>query len=125
MKHVFEYAVVRLVPRVEREEFINVGVILYCKRTRYSGFLWQLNDDKCSVLCRDLDVDMIRQHLHSFEQICKGSSNGGKLAELDQAERFRWLTARRSTLIQCSPVHPGLTENPADTLQDLFEKLVI
>ncbi|MGJ1266890.1 DUF3037 domain-containing protein [Sphingobacterium spiritivorum] len=125
MKHVFEYAVVRLVPRVEREEFINVGVILYCKRTRYSGFLWQLNDDKCSVLCRDLDVDMIRQHLHSFEQICKGSSDGGKLAELDQAERFRWLTARRSTLIQCSPVHPGLTENPADTLQDLFEKLVI
>ncbi|MGJ1431779.1 DUF3037 domain-containing protein [Sphingobacterium spiritivorum] len=125
MKNVFEYAVVRLVPRVEREEFINVGVILYCKRMRYSGFLWQLNDDKCSVLCRDLDVDMIRQHLHSFEQICNGSNDGGKLAELDQAERFRWLTARRSTLIQCSPVHPGLTENPADTLQDLFEKLVI
>lgn len=125
MKNVFEYAVVRLVPRVEREEFINVGVILYCKNMRYSGFLWQLNDDKCSVLCGDLDVAMIRQHLHSFEQICNGSSDGGKLAELDQAERFRWLTARRSTLIQCSPVHPGLTENPADTLQDLFEKLVI
>lgn len=125
MKTVFEYAVVRLVPRVEREEFINVGVILYCKRLRFSGFLWHLNDGKCHALCGDLDLDMVKTHLDSFANICNGDKSGGKLAELDQAERFRWLTAKRSTIIQCSAVHPGLTDDPQYMLQHLFDKLVI
>ncbi|WP_033564020.1 DUF3037 domain-containing protein [Sphingobacterium sp. SYP-B4668] len=125
MKAVFEYAVVRLVPQVEREEFINIGVILYCKKLRFSGFLWQLNDAKCEALYRDLDIDMVRAHLDSFAKICNGEQSGGKLAELDQAERFRWLTAKRSTIIQCSAVHPGLTDDPQQMLVHLFNKLVI
>ncbi|UIR56431.1 DUF3037 domain-containing protein [Sphingobacterium sp. SRCM116780] len=124
-KTLYEYAVVRLVPRVEREEFINVGVALYCRKHRFANMLFQIDESRVRLLCPDVDMHMIKAHLKSFVNICTGAKEGGKLALLDQTERFRWLTAKRSTVIQCSAVHPGLCEDPAITLQLLFEKLVL
>ncbi|AIM36004.1 DUF3037 domain-containing protein [Sphingobacterium sp. SG20118] len=124
-KTLYEYAVVRLVPRVEREEFINVGVALYCRKNRFANVLFHIDETRAHLLCPDVDLEMIRKHLESFVKICVGDKDGGKLATLDLTERFRWLTANRSTVIQCSPVHPGLCNDPAVTLQLLFEKLVL
>ena len=121
----YEYAVVRLVPRVEREEFVNVGVLLYCRKQRYANILFHVDESRCELLSRDIDFDQIRAHLESMKQVCLGSKAGGALAQLDQTERFRWLTAKRSTLIQCSAVHPGLCIDAEQTHQELFEKLVL
>ncbi len=120
----YEYAVVRLVPRVEREEFVNVGVLLYCRKQRYADILFELDEERCCLLSKDIDFDQIRAHLESMKQVCLGSKAGGALAQLDQTERFRWLTAKRSTMIQCSAVHPGLCLDAAETHQELFKKLV-
>lgn len=125
MRVEYEYAVVRLVPRVERTEFLNVGVLLYCKRKRYAGMLWQLDEKRCESLFPEIDFDLIRSHLQSMENICVGAEEGGDLAKLDQTERFRWLTANRSTMIQCSASHPGLCESPEETIHLLFEKLIL
>ncbi|MEJ5091820.1 DUF3037 domain-containing protein [Sphingobacterium faecium] len=121
----YEYAVVRLVPRVEREEFINVGIALYCRKYRFANVLFEIDEARVRALCPDIDMDMIQSHLESFVKICTGAQDGGKLAALDQTERFRWLTANRSTVIQCSAVHPGLCVDPAETLKLLFDKLVL
>lgn len=121
----YEYAVVRLVPCVEREEFVNVGVLLYCKKKRYAGMLWRIEEERCRLLFWEVDLDLIYRHLSSMEQVCTGEKTGGALSQLDQTERFRWLTANRSTLIQCSAVHTGLCESPEKTLRRLFEKLVL
>lgn len=122
---VYEYAVVRVVPRVEREEFVNVGVILYCRRQRFAEVKIHVDIQKLSVLDPEVNLTLIENHLVSFQRICVGEHSAGKIAELDQAERFRWLTAKRSTLIQCSAVHPGLCLSAEETLQELFEKLVL
>ena len=87
--------------------------------------LWQLDEQKCRALFPEVDIFLIGDHLHSMEKICAGDKDGGDLAQLDQTERFRWLTANRSTLIQCSATHPGLCESPEETLQNLFERLVL
>ncbi|MGJ1205840.1 DUF3037 domain-containing protein [Sphingobacterium lactis] len=121
----YEFAVVRLVPRVEREEFVNVGVLLYCRKQRYADLLYVLDEQRCGLLARDIDFDQIRAHLESMKQVCLGTKAGGALAQLDQTERFRWLTAKRSTLIQCSAVHPGLCVDAKETHQELFEKFVL
>ena len=122
---VYEYAVVRVVPRVEREEFINVGVALYCKKQRYAQVKIFVDASKCLALDPNIDLDLILKHLDSFQRICAGDKDGGKLAMLEQPERFRWLTAKRSTLIQCSGLHPGLCFSAEETHQELFEKLVL
>lgn len=121
----YEYAVIRVVPRVERDEFINVGVALYCRRQRYAQVKIYVDEAKCRMLDPSIDLDLIAKHLDSFQRICIGDKGGGKLAMLEQAERFRWLTAKRSTIIQCSVVHPGLCISAEDTHQELFEKLVL
>ncbi|MBE8712850.1 DUF3037 domain-containing protein [Sphingobacterium hungaricum] len=122
---VYEYASIRVVPRVEREEFLNVGVILYCKKQRFSGIRVFVDEQKLKAFYPAIDLELIVNHLASFEKICQGAKDAGKLAELDQAERFRWLTAKRSTLIQCSAVHPGLCVSAEETLEELFSKLVL
>ncbi|WP_293954121.1 MULTISPECIES: DUF3037 domain-containing protein [unclassified Sphingobacterium] len=124
-KTLYEYAVVRLIPRVEREEFINVGIALYCRKYRYAKMIYFVNEQKARSLCPDIELEMIENHLSSFQRICHGERGAGKLAELDITERFRWLTAKRSTLIQCSASHPGLCEDPEVTLRALFERLVL
>lgn len=122
--HLFEYAIVRVVPRVEREEFINVGVILLCAKQKYLNTRMALNQGRLNALCTAVDVDIIEQHMQSFERICRGGKEGGPIGLLSQSERFRWLTASRSTVVQCSQVHPGLCHDPEATLQRLFEQLV-
>lgn len=122
---VYEYVVVRVVPRVEREEFVNVGVALYCRKQRFADVKIFLDEQKLKALDADVDISLIKSHLDSFVKICIGEKDAGKIAQLEQSERFRWLTAKRSTLIQCSVTHPGLCFSAEDTLQDLFTKLVL
>lgn len=124
-KHLFEYAVIRVVPRVEREEFLNVGIILYCRSKKYLQCIYRLDDQKLQVLCPKLDCGDVTEHLRSFEEICKGTKGASPISSLDIASRFRWLTATRSTIVQTSKVHPGFCIEPADTLQKLFEQLVL
>lgn len=123
--HLFEYAVIRVVPRVEREEFVNVGVILYCRDRNFLQAMFTVDEHRLCALCNTLDVAEIKKHLLSFEEICKGAPDGGPIARLDVASRFRWLTARRSTVVQTSQVHPGKCESPKEELARLYNQLVL
>jgi hypothetical protein len=124
-KYLFEYAIIRIVPRVEREEFLNVGIILYCKDLKFLDTKYTLNKERVAAICAHLDCNEVEEHLQSFGKIAKGEKNGGPIAALDLPSRFRWLTAARSTIIQTSKVHPGFTENPEVTLEKLFNQLVL
>ncbi|HUZ61084.1 MAG TPA: DUF3037 domain-containing protein [Hanamia sp.] len=121
----FEYAVIRLVPRVEREEFLNIGVILYCAKQKFLGVIFELNEKKLKYFSPDIDIEEIADHLKTFEKICRGDIDGGAISKLIAAERFRWLTATRSTILQTSKVHPGFTKDAGETLQKLFSQLVV
>ena len=123
--YLFEYAVLRVVPRVEREEFLNTGVILYCRDLRFLQTLFTLDTNKLLALCPKLDIPEIEAHLLSFEQISLGNPSAGPIARLDAASRFRWLTATRSTVIQSSKVHPGFCLDPMATLKKLHAQLVL
>lgn len=122
--HLFEYATIRVVPRVEREEFLNVGVILYCKKPAFLQTKITLNQKRLLALYPDIDIKEIQCHLKAFEQIIAGDMNAGPIAALDIASRFRWLTAKRSTILQTSVIHPGFCKEPAVTLASLHEQLV-
>lgn len=124
-KHLFEYAVIRVVPCVEREEFLNVGVILYCRAQGFLQTIYALNADRLRAFSDKLDVVELQERLGSFERICRGRAEGGPIGQLPIAERFRWLTATRSTVVQTSAVHPGLCTNAGETLTRLFEQLVL
>ena len=124
-KHLFEYAIIRIMPRVEREEFLNAGVILYCKDLKFLQCLYAVNKQRLQTLCGDLDCNEVEDHLLAFENICKGNTEGGSIASLDLPSRFRWLTATRSTIVQTSKVHPGFTHDPQQTLHKLFAQLVL
>lgn len=124
-KLLFEYAIIRIVPRVEREEFLNVGVILYCKDRQFLSCIYKLDHDRVRAFCSGFDCDEVEEHLKAFEWICKGDQQGGAIAKLDVASRFRWLTATRSTIVQSSKVHPGFSEDPQETLQKLYEQMVL
>jgi hypothetical protein len=124
-KHLFEYAIIRLVPRVEREEFLNVGIILYCKDLKFLDTKYIINKERIAVLCAEVDCREVEEHLQSFEKIAKGEKDGGTIATLDLPSRFRWLTATRSTIIQTSKVHPGFCDNARQTLEKLFAQLVL
>jgi hypothetical protein len=124
-KHLFDYAVIRVVPRVEREEFINVGVICFCKAEKFLGVKYVLDANRLLSFAPELDVDTLEENLKAMEQICLGTKAGGPIGELDIASRFRWITATRSTVIQTSKVHPGYTEHAAGTLDKLFTELVV
>lgn len=124
-QHLFEYAVIRVVPRVEREEFLNVGVILYCKRPAFLQVKYALDVERLRVFCPQLDIGEVKAYLCAFDHICQGLPAGGPIAKLDIASRFRWLTATRSTIVQCSKVHPGFSIDPLATLTKLHEQLVL
>ena len=123
--HSFEYAIIRIVPQVEREEFLNVGVILYCRDQKFLQMKYSLDEKRLLALFPKADIDDINHHLLSFENITNGLPAGGPIAALDLASRFRWLTAKRSTVVQLSAVHPGLSEDPAATLKKLHSQLVL
>ena len=124
-QHLFEYAVIRVVPRVEREEFLNIGVIVYCSRLKYLELIYTLDTDRLLAFYPKLDIAELAQHLQAFEAITKGSKDGGPIAQLDLANRFRWLTATRSTILQSSKVHPGFCGDPAAALQRMHASLVL
>ena len=123
--HLFEYAVVRIVPKVEREEFLNVGVILYCAGKRFLQTLYTLDEERLQIFCAGIDKQEMLQNLQAFERICVGGKEAGAIGSLDIAERFRWLTATRSTMLQTSKVHPGFCIEPRETLTRLYTQLVL
>lgn len=124
-KLLFEYAVIRVVPHVEREEFLNVGVIVYCSAQGFLQTLFEVDKKRLHCFAPNIKIEELEERLRAFEKICAGSPEGGPIAKLPIASRFRWLTATRSTIIQISPVHPGLCVNPAEKLGDLHAKLVL
>lgn len=124
-KHLYEYAVIRVLPKVEREEFINVGIILFSKRAKYIHMIYKLDEKRLNSFSTELDFDLLSETLKSFEKICLGHKEGGAIAQLDIAERFRWLTAVRSSCIQTSRPHPGYAQNLDLAVEKLFEELVM
>jgi len=123
-KQLFEYAVIRVVPRVEREEFINVGIIVYCQSQNFLQAEFYLNKQKLLCIDPEIEVEELEKRLEVFKEICEGGKKGGAIGSLPMSARFRWLTATRSTVIQASKVHPGLCGHPKETLQALMNKLV-
>src|ERR1700753_1236478 len=123
-KHLFEYAVIRVVPRVEREEFLNIGVMVYCAKLKFLQAKYLLDPERLTFFSKDLDLAEIKEHVCAFERICLGEKDAGAIGQLDIASRFRWLTAARSTVLQTSKVHPGFCEDAGETLNKLFEQLV-
>ena len=124
-KHTFEYAIIRVVPRVEREEFLNVGVIVFCKRPAFLQVKYTLDEDRLLALYPKLDIQDVKAHLAALEQISRGEKDAGPIAALDHAGRFRWLTAKRSTVVQTSAVHPGICNDLESTTDKLLTQLVI
>ncbi|MGI4022635.1 MAG: DUF3037 domain-containing protein [Janthinobacterium lividum] len=124
-QHVFEYAVIRVVPRVEREEFLNIGVILYCSKQKLLQVRFGLNESKLQAFAADLDISELKKHIAAIEHICAGTKEAGPIGQLDIASRFRWLTATRSTVVQASKVHPGLCADAKETLCRLLAQLVL
>lgn len=122
--HLFEYAIVRIVPRVEREEFLNIGVIVYCASEKFLKAALTLDDPRLEIFRGLFDEAEVRHHLDSFNKICLGGQEGGAIGMLDIASRFRWLTATRSTVIQTSRVHPGFCDNADEALSRLFSQMV-
>ncbi len=121
---VFEYTVIRFVPRVERGESINIGVVLYCRAQRFLEVRFLADFGRAALLFPDVDTEDVQRHAAAFQRIVEGIPAGGPIAQLEPAERFRWLTAKRSTIIQPGPVHPGMTADAGQTLDKLYEKLV-
>ena len=124
-KHLYEYAVIRVVPRVEREEFLNVGIILFCKRAKFIQMLYAIDQSKMQLFSSELDLEQLQLNMESFQKIAHGAKNGGPIAQFELSERFRWLTALRSSAIQTSRPHPGFSIDLDKTVQRLFEDMVL
>mgnify|MGYP003611118951 FL=1 len=124
-KYLYEYAVIRVVPRVEREEFLNVGIILFCKRAKFIKMLYTVEESKMKLFSSELDFEQLQLNLESFQKIAHGAKNGGPIAQFELSERFRWLTALRSSAIQTSRPHPGFSNDLDKTAQRLFEEMVL
>jgi len=120
----YDYAVIRVVPKVEREEFINAGVILSCPGVSFLEALIELNESRLLALDPSLDLEMVKMHLATIPKICRGGDDAGPIGQLTQRERFYWLVAPRSTIIQTSPVHTGRCSDPAAALQHLVATMV-
>lgn len=121
----FDYAAIRVVPRVEREEFLNAGVILFCPERRFLAVRVRLDEDRLRALWPAIDLEEAQRHLEAFVRVAEGVAEGGPIARLSQRERFHWLVAPRSTIIQISAVHSGICEEPEEKIARLFENLVL
>lgn len=120
----FDYAVLRVVPRVERGEFINAGVLLYCLQKDFLQAAIELDEARLRALAPDADVPLIRSHLETFPRVSQGGPEAGPIGKLGQKDRWHWLVAPRSTVIQVSPVHSGLCETPERALEKLMDQMV-
>lgn len=123
-KYRYDYAVVRVVPKVDREEFINAGVIVSCPDLSFLEARIKLNESRLLALDPTIDLDLVRDHLDAIPTICRGGGEAGSIGELPQRQRFHWLVAPRSTIIQTSPVHTGRCQDPAAALERLIETMV-
>ena len=121
----FQYALLRVVPRVERGESLNAGVVVFARTLKFLGARVHLDHDRLRAIAPDADAAAIERHLDARARIAAGDAEGGPIAQLDQSERFNWLVAPSSTVIQPSPVHIGLCGDPAATLERLFQRLVL
>lgn len=120
----YDYAIIRVVPKVEREEFINVGVIVSCPARKFLEACIELDEQRLRALAPALEVESIWAHLAAIPAICAGGAQAGPIGQLSQRERFHWLVAARSTIIQTSPVHTGRCKNPATVLEHLLNTMV-
>ena len=125
MNNSFDYAVIRVVPWVDREEFFNAGVILFCPQRRYLNALACLDREKLKAFAPECDAEEMQRRIDAIQKICVGDATAGRIAQLEQRARFHWLVAPRSTLLQVSPVHSGICEDPEPVLQRLFQEQVI
>ena len=121
----YDYAIVRVVPCVERGEYINAGVILFCRTRRFLDALVYLDIPRLTTLYPAVDLDMVQRYLEIIPLVCAGSAEAGAIGQLSQSERFHWLVSPRSTIIQTSPAHSGLSTDPAATLEHLLKTMVL
>lgn len=124
-KVTYEYAVIRLVPKVEREEFLNIGVILFSKQKKYLGIRFNIDKKRIQHFSESTDIELVTKYTEAWKAICKGEPNGGTIGKFEISSRFRWLSASRSTIIQSSKTHPGLCHNPEEVLEELFTRFVL
>ncbi len=124
-RYTFEYAIIRVVPKVEREEFFNVGVILFCKRKKFLDIKYQISKDKLNAFAPEIELELLNEYLNAWKLICDGDASGGLIGEFELSDRFRWLAACRSTIIQSSKTHPGLCFEPEKELEDIFKTYVL
>ncbi len=124
-RHLYEYAVIRLAPRVERGERLNIGVILYCRSLHFLSVIITIDEQRLKIFSPGLDILQVHEAAKAIEGICAGTATDSPISNLDKASRFRWLIAPRSTIIQTSRVHPGLCEDAAATLKRLHQELVL
>jgi hypothetical protein len=120
----FDYAVVRVVPQVERGEYVNAGVVLFCRPLRFLGARMCLHSQRLLALAPDADVARVQEQLDLIPRICAGGAAAGPIGQMSEAERFHWLVSPRSTTVQISPVHCGLCHDPQVALDGLFARLV-
>jgi hypothetical protein len=120
----FDYAIIRVVPHVEREEFINAGIILLCREKKFLDARVQLDAARLRALCPTCDAIAVQNQLDAFPRLCADETDDAEIKQMTQAERFRWLTSPRSTTIQISPAHCGLCADPKQELERLFEDMV-
>lgn len=123
MQSSFDYATIRVVPRVECEEFINVGVVVFCLQRRFLEARVHVDENRLKALWQEIDVSAVRRHLGALCAISTGHQGSGPIAALPQRERFHWIVSPRSTIIQTSAVHTGLTDDPAATLDGLMGRI--
>jgi hypothetical protein len=121
----FDYAILRVVPRVERQEFINAGVIVFCLEKRYLAASVRLDAERLRALWPEADAAEINEHLEAVPRICAGDPSAGPIAALSQRERFHWLIAPRSTIVQPSPVHTGVCDDPEGLLERLAKQFLV
>lgn len=123
-KHLYEYAVIRVVPKVEREEFINVGLMLYSKRQKYLRIKYHIPSEKIKAFCSEFDLDLLKINLDALVNICEGKKEGGPIAQFEKDERFRWISAIKSSSIQTSRPHSGFSDDLDKTFEKLYNELV-
>ncbi len=123
-QQLFEYAVIRIVPQVEREEFLNTGVVLFCAAEKFLHVKFLLDVSRVSAFSVKVDIAEVEEYLCAFQRICAGIEGSGPIGKLPIHERFRWLTATRSTIVQTSKVHPGICTDAQTMLDQLFSQLV-
>ena len=121
---IYEFAIIRFVPKVEREEFINIGVLLFSKRKKFLGIKYAINEKRLEAFATNFSTQNLEEYLKAWETICIGESTQSPICAMELSDRFRWLAAAKSTILQCSKTHTGLCHSPQMELDGLFERFI-